>query len=68
MDHFSGMPLYKKMAISTDNEYTVRQLKRWFITFGASQSVRCDNGPPFSSSAFKEFCDKYGIQLNLTFP
>ena len=68
MDHFSGMPLYEKMGISTDNEHTVRQLKRWFATFGVSRSIRCDNGPPFSSMGFKEFCDKYGIQLKLTSP
>ena len=61
MDHFSGMPLYEKMGISTDNEHTVRQLKRWFATFGVSRSVRCDNGPPFSSRAFKEFCKEYAI-------
>ena len=68
MDHFSGMPLFERMGISTDNEHTVRQLKRWFPTFGVSRSVRCDNGPPFSSKGFKEFCDKYGIKLNLTSP
>ena len=68
MDHFSGMPLYEKMGISMDNEHTVMQLKRWFATFGVSRSVRCDNGPPFSSRAFKEFCNEYSIQLNLTSP
>ena len=68
MDHFSGMPINEKMGISTDNEHTVRQLKRWFATFGVSRSIRCDNGPPLSSMGFKEFCDEYGIQLNLTSP
>ena len=68
MDHFSGMPLYEKMGISTDNEHTVRQLKRWFATFGVSRSVRCDNGPPFSSRGFREFCEEYGIKLDLTAP
>ena len=66
--HFSGMPLYEKMGISTDNEHTVRQLKRWFATFGVSRSLRCDNGPPFFGKGFKEFCDEYGIKLNLTSP
>ena len=28
MDHFSSMPLYEKMGISTDTEHMVRQLKR----------------------------------------
>ena len=68
MDHFSGMPLFERMGISTDNERTVKQLKRWFATFGVARSVRCDNGPPFSSKAFEEFCKEYGIQLNLTSP
>ena len=68
MNHFSGMPLYEKMGISTDSEHTVRQLKRWFATFGMSRSIRCDNGPPLSSVGYKEFCDEYGITLNLTSP
>ena len=68
MDHFSGMPLYEKMGISTDNKHTVRQLKRWFATFSVSRSIRCDNGPPFFSRGFKEFCDKYCIWLELTSP
>ena len=33
-----------------------------------SRSIRCDNSPPFSSIGFKEFCDEYAIQLNLTSP
>ena len=68
MDHFSGMLLYEKMAISTDTENTVRQLKGWFATFGVSRSKRCDKGPPFFGRVLKEFCDEYGIQLNLTSP
>ena len=64
MDHFCGMSMYK----STDTEHTVKQLKRLFATFGVSRSIRCDNGPPFLSRGFKEFCDKYCIQLDLTSP
>ena len=68
MDHFSGMVMYKMMGHSTDTEHTVRQLKRWFATFSVSRSIRCDNGPPFFSRGFKEFCDKYCIRLDLTSP
>ena len=62
------MPLYEKMGISTDTEHTVRQLKRWFATFGVSRSKRCDNGPPFFGRGFKEFCNEYKIRLDLTSP
>ena len=30
--------------------------------------IRADNGPPFSSVAFKKFCDDSCIGLNLTAP
>ena len=46
----------------------VKQLKRWFATFGVSRSIRCDNGPPFFSKGFKDFCGEYCIQLDLTSP
>ena len=68
MDHFSGMPLYEKMGISTDTEHTVRQLKRWFATFGVARSIRCDNGLPFQGKEFREFCNEYKIRLDLTAP
>ena len=51
-----------------DTEHTVMQLKMWFATFSVSRSIRCDNGPPFFSRGFKEFCDKYCIRLDLTSP
>ena len=68
MDHFSGMPLYKKMTLSTGTEHTIRQHKRWFATFGLVRSIRCDNGSPFQEREFKEFCDEYKIKLDLTSP
>ena len=55
MDHFSGMPIYEKMGHSTDLEHTVKQLKRWFASFGMSPSIRCDNGPPFFGKGLKKF-------------
>ena len=68
MDHFSGMQFFEKLGIRTDNEHTVKQLKRWFATFGTPCSIRCDNGPPMSSNDFEQFCKEYGIQLKLTAP
>ena len=61
MDHFSGMPIYEKMGYSTDTEHTIKQLKRWFATFGVNRSIRHDNGRPFFSRCFKELCDEYKI-------
>ena len=33
-----------------------------------SRSIRCDNGPPFFSKGFKDFCKEYCIRLDLTSP
>ena len=68
MDHFSGMPLFEKMGIRSDNDHTVKQLKRWFAIFGVPRSVRCDNGLLLSSMAIGQFCEEYGIKRNLTAP
>ena len=53
------------MSFSTDTEHTIRQLKRWFATFGVARSIRCDNGSPFHGREPKEFCDEYKIRLDL---
>ena len=37
MDHFSGLPMYAKIGHSMDTANTVKQLKRWFATFGVFQ-------------------------------
>ena len=50
----------------TDTNNTVRQLNRWFATFCASRTIRCDKGLPFFSNGFKDFCNEYCIKLNLT--
>ena len=66
MGHFSGLPVFARMVLSTDTEHVVRQLKRWFAMFGVAWSIRCDNGPPLFSMAFKTFCKDYCIDLQLT--
>ena len=68
MDHFSGLPMFAHMGVSTDTEPVVRQLKRWFATFDVARSIRYDNGPPFFSMAFKALCDEYCIDLQITSP
>ena len=68
MDHFSGVPMFANMGYGTDTDHKVRQLKRWFATFGVSRSIRCDKGPPFSRKGFQDFCDEHCIDLQLTSP
>ena len=55
MDHYSGLPVFTRM-VRTDTDAVVRQLKRWFATFGVVRAIRSDNGPPFFGRGFREFC------------
>ena len=55
VDHFSSMPFYSRMTKTTAKAVT-KQLATWFNLYGACRFVPADRGPPFSSSAFEDFC------------
>ena len=61
------LPMYKKMKRTTAADI-IEQLKRWFVTFGVIRFLRSDHGPPFSSKAFKDFCNDFCIELHLCAP
>ena len=42
---------------------TVKSLHHTFAILGFPRSMTCDNGQPFSSSEFKDFCDTFGIKI-----
>jgi hypothetical protein len=47
---------------------TTRSLRQTFATLGFPRSVTCDNGQPFSSEEFKEFCETFDIKIFHTPP
>ena len=60
VDNYSRWPeviLLKK----TDASHVTRAMEGIFQTHGIPESVRSDNGPPFSSSEFEGFLDYLGI-------
>ena len=65
VDHFSGMPFYKRM-VRTTAEAVAKQLTCWFNMYGACRYARSDRGPPFSSASFAAYCKAWSISLNLT--
>ena len=60
VDNYSRWPeviLFKK----TDASHVTRAMEGIFQTHGIPESVRSDNGPPFSSAEFEGFLDYLGI-------
>lgn len=47
----------------TDAHQVIGVLKRVFATFGDPVTLVCDNGPPFQSFEFQEFCRLSNIKL-----
>lgn len=50
-----------KIARSTSAETTVIRLEETFTVLGIPRVFRSDNGPPFNSKAFRDFCMNFGI-------
>lgn len=48
---------------STDFKSTVAALEETFESYAKPRKLLCDNGPPFQSREFQEWCRKEGIKL-----
>lgn len=44
---------------STTSEHVIQRLKSLFARFGIPEQIVSDNGPQFSSEAWRSFCDMY---------
>lgn len=61
-DYFSRATLVRCMK-ETDAGRTCDQLEDLFSIYGYPACIRADNGPPFGSREFKEWCNGRGIEL-----
>ena len=60
-DQYSRYPEVE-FTYSTSFETTRKKLKRVFATHGVPEVIQTDNGPPFSSHAFKNFAHELGFR------
>jgi len=60
-DYFSKFPFVRKLGRESSSSTVINILKQLFGEFGIPQIVRSDNGPQFSSHAFKQFAEAYGF-------
>lgn len=62
VDYYSRYAVTKRMN-GTDADKTIKSLQEIFRTFGNPATVKSDNGPPFNSVKFAEFCESQAIKL-----
>lgn len=57
-DYYSKFVEYRKLRSSTA-QVVIAWMKEQFARHGIPDSIRTDNGPPYSSSAFREFAQEW---------
>ncbi|KAK6009952.1 integrase core domain protein, partial [Ostertagia ostertagi] len=67
VDAKSKWPEVVRMGLTTA-EHTIEKLRMIFAYHGLPEQMVSDNGPPFSSTRFKKFCQERNIELTLTSP
>jgi hypothetical protein len=60
----TGFPYCESTPDATSISAT-RMTENLCCLFGVPLAIRCDNGPAFRASSFKELCAKYGVRLEL---
>ena len=66
VDHFSGWPDANFLHSPTTRE-VIEFLKQYISQYGVPKKIRTDPGTVFVSEAFKQFCEKFGIN-HIIFP
>ena len=61
IDYFSKFIFVEKVTRTTAQS-TINQFRNIFATEGAPQILITDNGPPFTSSEFRRFCQEWNLE------
>ena len=66
-DSYSGFFDFVELT-STTSSAIIKNLKRWFATFGIPDQLNSDGGPQYSSSEFREFLQSWEIRHRTSSP
>ena len=67
-DRFSGWSTVGHYSSDTTTQATIRLFRRMFQDLGVPVRLRTDGGPQFSSSAFRDFMQEWGVQHIMSSP
>ena len=67
-DRFSGWPAVGTCGRTATSLQVINLLKEWMADKGIPVQLTTDGGPQFTSQAFKQFCDGWGINHTVSSP
>lgn len=67
-DRLSGWPVIVPCGKDTTSASVIRMFCRYFREVGVPLRLRTDGGPPFTSSDFKSFTERWGVHHVVTSP
>lgn len=67
VDYYSRYVIVKPMTSKTADA-TICKLEETFRIWSYPESLKADNGQPFSSTAFEKYCNEKGVSLIKTIP
>ena len=68
VDGFSGWRFIKPLGSSAPTKKLLSAMREIFCQVGVPQSVMSDGGPQFTSGAFRNFLDRWGVQHRMSSP
>ncbi|XP_033122122.1 uncharacterized protein K02A2.6-like [Anneissia japonica] len=67
-DYYSKFPFVKKIGKRSTSMAVIKMTKSLFSEHGIPNKVVSDNGPHFSSTEFRQFVNKWGIEHVISSP
>lgn len=67
VDYYSRYVIVEPVK-ETNAKNTIEALQRNFDTWGYPEQIRADNGQPFASAEFKEYCLKKNVKIEYSIP
>lgn len=64
IDRYSRMPMAAPMTSQSTKAAIAQLIKHWIAVFGLPRIITADNGGAFTSDEWKQFVQKYNIQMN----
>ena len=68
VDRLSGYPMVKVFDHEATSKKLITTLRHFFSLTGAPEVIRCDNGPQYIAKKFRDFLEKWNVEIKPSTP